>query len=199
MTWFINQEYTGIMSLPAEVKSPGPIKKRPRLSHRAQVIIALVIIGVAVVFAFFAPSEGDSNNITGDTIPSTLTVTNLVASMTVKRSFDYNHVYITIVNVLQANKFSDDRKRNGTYTIRVHLTAQTDKGQQSPVGIDYSGISRLRLADGRLIAPKLVDMSPNVLPNQTYTGFMDFPVDSEVNLPGLALQLGNSSPVPFSS
>jgi hypothetical protein len=187
------------MASQTEVQSPGPIKKRPRLSHRAKVIIALVIIGIAVVFAFFAPSEGDSNNITGDTIPATLTVTNLVGSITVNRGADYEYVRITVVSVLEASKFSDDHKRSGTYTIRIHLTAQTDKGQQSPVGIDYSSISRLQLADGQLIAPKLVSMSPNILPNQTYIGFMDFPVDSAVNLPGLALKLGSSSLVPFSS
>ncbi len=187
------------MSSPTEVQSPGPLKKRPRLSHRAKVIIALVIIGIAVVLAFFAPSEGDSNNITADTIPATLTVTNLVASMTVNRGADYNHVHITVANVLQASKFSDDRKRSGVYTIRVHLTAQTDKGQLSPVGIDYATIARLLLVDGQLIAPKFVNMSPNILPNQTYTGFIDFPVNSPVSLSNLTLRLGNSSSVSFSS
>jgi len=186
------------MSSPAEVQSPGPVKKRPRLSHRAKVIIALVIIGVAVVFAFFAPSEGDSNNITADTIPATPTVTNLLGSLNVNRGADYNHVYITVASALQASKFSDDRKRSGVYTIRVHLTAQTEKGQLSPVGIDYAAIARLQLANGQLIAPKLVNMSPNVLPNQIFTGFIDFPVDSPVNLSSLILDLSSSSSVSFS-
>ncbi|MGH2495457.1 MAG: hypothetical protein ACRDIV_12205 [Ktedonobacteraceae bacterium] len=187
------------MSSPAEVQSPGPIKKRPRVSHRAKVIIALVIIGIAVVFAFFAPPEGDSDNITGDTVPSTLTVTNLIGSMTVNRGADYNHIHITVASVQQASKFSDDHKHAGAYTIRVALSVQSDKGQQSPVGIDYAAVARLQLANGQRIAPKLVNMSPNVLPNQTYTGFIDFPVDSPVTLSGLTLQLGSSSPVPFSS
>ena len=187
------------MSSPTEVPAQGPVKKRPRLSHRTKIVLALVIIGIAVVLAFIAPSEGDSNNITGDAIPGTLTVTNLVGSITVNRGADYNHVHVTVGNVLQASKLSDDRKRSGVYTIRVHLTAQTDKGQQSPVGIDFSTIARLQLADGQLIAPKLVNMSPNVLPNQTYTGFIDFPVNSPVSLSNLTLQLGSSSPVPFSS
>src|SRR5713101_2771464 len=104
------------MSSPTEVPAPGPVKKRPRLSHRAKVILALVIIGIAVVLAFYLPSEGDSNNVTGDPVPATLTVTNLVASITVNRGADYNHVHVTVGNVLQANKFSDDRKRGGNYT-----------------------------------------------------------------------------------
>lgn len=188
------------MSSSTEIQSPGPVKKRPRLSHRTKVIIALVIIGMAVVFALlFAPPEGDSNNITADTIPATLTVTNLVGSITVNRGADYKHVYITIASVLQASKFSDDRKRTGAYTIRVHLTAQTDKGQQSPVGIDYAAITRLQLADGQLIEPKLVSMSPNVLPNQTFTGFIDFPVDAPVTLSSLTLHLGGNSSVLFSA
>jgi hypothetical protein len=187
------------MSSSTEVQSPGPLKKRPRLSHRAKIIIALVIIGVAVVLAFFAPSEGDSNNITGDTIPATLTVTNLVASMTVNRGADYNHVHVTVGNVLQASRFSDDRKRGGNYAIRVNLTVRDDSGQQAPVGIDFSAAARLQLADGQLIAPQLVNVSPNILPNQTYTGFIDFPVNSPVSLSNLTLRLGNSSSVPFSS
>lgn len=183
-----------------EVQSQVPPKKRPRLSHRAKVIIALVVIGIGVVFAlFFAPPEGDSNNITADNIPGTLTVTNLVGSISVNRGADYDHVHITVVGAQQASKFSDDRKRAGAYTIRVALSAQADRGQQSPIGLDYATIVRLRLANGQLIAPKLVNMSPNVLPGQTYTGFIDFPTDTQVNLSGLALQLGSSASVPFSS
>src|SRR5579863_2420693 len=188
------------MSSPAEVQSPGPVKKRPRMSHRAKVIIALVVIGIGVVFAiFFAPPEGDSENITGDTIPATLTFTNLVGSINVNRGADYDHVHMTVAGAQQASKFSDDRKPAGAYTIRVALSVQSDKGQQSPVGIDYSAIARLQLANGQLIAPKLVNMSPNVLPGQTYTGFMDFPVDAPVNLSSLALQLGSSASVLFAS
>lgn len=183
-----------------EVQSPVPPKKRPRLSHRAKVIIALVIIGIGVVVAlFFAPPEGDSNNITADTIPATLTVTNLIGSIQVNRGADYNHASITVVGAQQASKFSDDRKRSGTYTIRVSLSVKTDKGQQSPVGIDYASIARLQLASGQLIAPKLVNMTPSILPGQTYTGFIDFPTNTPVNLSSLALQLGNSASVSFSS
>lgn len=187
------------MSSSAEVQSPGPVKKRPRLSHRTKVIIALAIIGIAVVLAFFAPPEGDSSNITADTIPATLTVTNLVSSITVNRAADYNHVNITVATVQQASKFSDDHKRSGVYTVRVYLTAQTDKGQQSPVGIDYATIARLQPANGQLIAPKLVNMSPNILPNRTYTGFIDFPVAASVNLSSLVLHLGSNVSVTFSS
>lgn len=188
------------MSSPAEVQSPVSPKKRPRLSHRAKVIIALVVIGIAVVLAlFFAPPEGDSNNITADTIPATLTVTNLVSSLNVNRGADYTHVRITVVSVQQASKFSDDRKRSGAYTIRVALSVQAGRGQQSPVGIDYATIARLQLSNGQLIAPKLVNMSPNVLPGQTYTGFIDFPSNTPVNLSSLALQLGGNALVSFSS
>jgi hypothetical protein len=42
-------------------------------------------------------------------------------------------------------------------------------------------------------------MSPNVLPGQTYSGFIDFPTDAPVSLSGLALQLGSSASVSFSS
>lgn len=187
------------MSSPAEVQSPGPMKKRPRISHRTKVIIALVIIGIGVVLAFFAPPEGDSNNITADNIPGTLTVTNLVGTIKVNRGADYDHVRITVVDAQQAGSFSDDHKHSGTYTIRVHLTARADAGQQAPIGLDYAASARLLLASGQLIAPKLVNMSPSVLPGQTYTGFIDFPAGTKLNLSGLALQLGSSASVPFAS
>lgn len=185
------------MSSPTEVQSPGPVKKRPRLSHRAKIALALIIIGIAVVAAFFGPSENSSTNVTGDSLPATITVTNLVSTMAVNRGVDYNNARITVTNVLQASKFSDDRKPGGAYSIRVQLTARVNSGQQTPIGIDFSTITRLQLADGQRIAPKLVSISPNILPGRTIIGFMDFPVAAPIALAGLTLRLGSSSSVSF--
>ncbi|HEV2582459.1 MAG TPA: hypothetical protein VGT44_16500, partial [Ktedonobacteraceae bacterium] len=66
-------------------------KKRPRLSPRARVVIALAIIGLFVVLSFILPGKHeDASNVTGDTVPSTAAVTNFVSSLTVNRSVDFN-------------------------------------------------------------------------------------------------------------
>src|SRR5215469_957631 len=112
-------------------------KKRPRLSPRARVVIALTIIGLFVVLSFILPGgHEDASNVTGDTVPSTPVVTNFVSALTVNRSIDFNHVHFTVTSVTQAAAFSDDRKRVGKYTVRVELQASSVSGSQAPVGID---------------------------------------------------------------
>src|SRR6266571_2044646 len=90
--------------------------KRPLLSPRAKVILALAIISFFVVLAFFLPSEGDSNNVTGDS----------AITPTVNRSADFNSVHITVTHVQEATAFSNDRKHAGTYTVRVYIQALND-------------------------------------------------------------------------
>ncbi|HVB74600.1 MAG TPA: hypothetical protein VNE38_13680 [Ktedonobacteraceae bacterium] len=185
------------MSSHTEVPTPAPVKKRPRFSRRTKIIIALVIISIAVVLAFFAPPEGDSTNVTGDTLPVTITVTNPLGTLAVSRGVDYNDVHITAENVTQASKFSDDRRPGGSYTIRVQLLVLGKKGQKAAIGIDFASLMRLQLANGQTIAPKLVNMSPVILPNQAVSGYIDFPVAAPVPLTSLTLRVGNSLSIPF--
>lgn len=173
-------------------------KKRPRLSPRARVVIALAIIGLFVVLSFILPGKHeDASNVTGDTVPSTAAVTNFVSSLTVNRSVDFNHVHFTITSVTQAAAFSNDLRRGGKYTVRVELQASSENGNQAPVGIDYPALVRLLTPDGQAIAPKLVAIAPLVLPNQSQSGYIDFPVNTQVDLSSLMLRLGSGAMVVF--
>lgn len=173
-------------------------RKRPFLSRRARIILALAIIAIAVVVSFFLPPERDAANVTGDALPITVTITNPVGNINVNRGVDFNQVHFTVTNVIQAKAFSDDRRSVGVYTIRVELVAQSKQELQGPVGIDFPSLARLQLADGQLISPKLVNMSPVFLPKQSVHGYIDFPVASPVNLASLTLRLGSVTTLSFS-
>ena len=171
-------------------------KKRPFLSRRAKVVAALAVISFFVVLAFFLPSEGDSNNVTGDTaITPTVSITHLVATLTVNRSAIMNSVHITIQQVQEATAFSNDRKHVGTYTVRVYIQALNDG--QDPVGIDYPAQIRLLLPGGQAVTPKYIAVAPVMLPNQKQEGFFDFPVSSQIDLSSLTLRLDSNTMVAF--
>lgn len=166
--------------------------KFSNLSKRTKVIIALVIIALGVVGAFFAPPEGDANNITGDQITTpTLTITHLVDTLAVNRKTTFNGIELTVTKAMEATKFSDDRKRASNYTVRVLL--EEHNPQQTVIGVDYPSLIRLQLSDGSRVAPKYVALKPAVLPKSTQSGFIDFPLDSQVPLSSLTLVLGNET------
>src|SRR5579859_2420762 len=112
-------------------------KKRFRLSRRARIVVALAIIAFFVVLAFFLPHERDSTIVVGDTVGPTVTATNLVGTLTVNRSVDFNKVHFTVTKVSQATAFSDDHKLQGIFTIRVEMQVSSEVGNQAPIGIDY--------------------------------------------------------------
>ncbi|MFL5624622.1 MAG: hypothetical protein ACJ788_03400 [Ktedonobacteraceae bacterium] len=168
-------------------------------SSRARVTLVLVIIGIAAVASFFLPKEPDPNiGLTKDTVVPTVGVTNPVATLTVNRSSDFRDVHLTVTHVEEAGAFSDDRKRMGTYTIRVHVHVQAGDNVRAPLGIDYSSLVHLVLPDGRQVSPKLINLPPVVFPKQANDGFFDFPVTSRTPLEPLTLNMGDGTMVAFS-
>ena len=165
---------------------------------RVRVAIALAVIAILAVLSFFAPPEKDASNVTGDTLPETVTVTHPVSALSVNRGLDYNTVHITITQVAEAASFSDDSKRGGVFTVRVEMQAQNMAKTQVPVGIDYASLARLVLDNGQVIAPKLVSIAPVILPNTPQSGYIDFPVSSQVDLSTLAFRMGSGGMVVFS-
>jgi hypothetical protein len=177
--------------------SQPPNKKRPRLSPRARVVLALAIIAFFVVLSFFLPHEQDSSTLVGDATAPSVTVTNLVSTLTVNRSVDFNNVHLTVTKVSQAAAFSDDPKHAGVFTVRVEMQAKSESGNQSPIGMNYPSLVRLLLPDGQAIAPKLISLAPVVLPTQVQSGYVDFPVNAQVDLSSLMLRLGSEKIIAF--
>src|SRR5436190_21281847 len=154
-------------------------KKRINLSPRARVILPLAVVALLVVIVFvFFPRERDSTIVIGDTVGPTVTAKNLVSTLTVNHSFDYNDVRYTVARVSLASAFSDDHKPAGVYTVRVEMQAHSDSSLQNPIGVDYPSLVRLVLPDGQAISPKLVSLAPLILPGGSHRGFFDFPVNT---------------------
>jgi hypothetical protein len=172
-------------------------EKRPLLSRKARIIVALAIIAFFVVLSFFLPKEQDTSTIVGDTTRPAVTVTGAVSTLAVNRGADYNQIHFTVTRVTQATAFSDDLKRKGKYTIRVEMQAQVDKGNQAPIGINYPSVVRLVLPGGQEVVPKLIALAPAVLPGQVQDGYIDFPIDTRVDLSSLTLRLGSGTMLAF--
>jgi len=179
--------------------SQAPAKKRPLLSYRLRVILFLIGITVLVVLTvLYAPRERDASNVTGDAIPITVTVTNPLGSLTVNRGVDFQNAHITVTQVVQASSFSDDTKRGGNYVVRVELMAQNKSNPQIPLHVDYPSQVRLQLANGQVVSPWLIAISPSILPNSTVSGYIDFNVPAPQQLSGMSLVLGSNTQVAFS-
>src|SRR5690349_11565149 len=98
------------------------IEKKPRFrSVRIGTLIAIAVIMLAVIMVlFYAPPEGETNNVRGDAeVTPTVGVTNLMETIDINHTFQYQAVEITVSQAMIATKFSDDKNRAGKYTVRV--------------------------------------------------------------------------------
>ncbi|GAC1653446.1 MAG: hypothetical protein NVS4B12_25180 [Ktedonobacteraceae bacterium] len=183
-----------------EVQTTPGVKKRgwfSRLSPRTRALLAIIVIAVAVVLAFRGPSEGESDNVTGDPafIP-TVGITNMVDSLSVNKRVDVKGLQLVVTQATEATKFSDDRKRAGTYTVRVQMHTKNTSSQ--PIGIQFDSYIRLVLANGQVVAPKYISLLPVTLPSSSREGFVDFPLASQVPLSSLTLRFGNDATMTLS-
>jgi hypothetical protein len=170
----------------------------PRLSARTKTLLAIAIIIIVTVLAvLYAPPEGESNNTTGD-LPytPTVSVTNMISSLTVNRQATLQSMQLTVTQVTEASGFSDDRRRGGTYVIRVDVLAKNE--QNAVVGVNYESLVRLQLPDGTLVAPKFISLHPVALPKSVQSGVFDFPISNPVPLSSLTIHFGTESTVAFS-
>ncbi len=172
-------------------------KKRRFRSVRIGTLIAIAVIMLAVIMVlFYAPPEGDTNNVRGDfEMTPTLGITNLMEKVDINHTFQYKDIDITVSQAMIATKFSDDKNRAGKYTVRVMVKTQY-KGQEI-LGVDYASLAHLVLPDGKVIGVKRVSVNPVEMPNQPQTGYFDFPVDTQVSLSTLSLRFDTSTTVPF--
>ena len=167
-------------------------------SRRVRVTLALLAIAIAVVLSFFAPKEPDPNiGLTTDPVTPTVGITNPAGTLAVNRRVDFKGIHLTVTKVEEAGAFSDDPKRAGIYTVRVQVHVQASDAVQSPLGIDYASLVHLRLPNGQMISPKLINLQPVVFPKQVNDGYFDFPVTTRVALSSLMLRLGSDTSVAF--
>ena len=180
-----------------EMLATPPVKKRGwfgRLSPRMRTLLAIAVIAVAVVLAFRGPKEGESDNASGDpAFVPTVGITNLVDSLVVNKNVDVKGLHLTVSQVTEAATFSDDRKRAGTYTVRVMMHTKNTSSQ--PAGVQFNSYLRLVLANGQVIPPKYISLLPLTLPNSTRDGYADFPVASKVPLSSLTLRFGSDATI----
>jgi hypothetical protein len=172
--------------------------RKPFQTHRGRVTIALIVIGIAVVLAFLSPDKEQDPNIFGDepTTP-TVAVAQSVGSIQVNKSITYNNVQMMVTQVQEAHAFSDDQKSAGTYTVRVNVHFVADSNVKSSVGIAYASVVRLMLSNGQEIAPKLINASTVIFPQQPTDGYFDFPVSNQEPLSSLTLKVGSNTSVAF--
>ncbi len=174
--------------------------KRLLRSSKVRVTLALTIIAIAVVIAFFLPDKEQDPNIgiVNNPVTPTVGLANPVGSLVVNRSVDYRNLHITVTQVQEAGAFSDDPKPQGTYTVRVSVLVQPDASIKSPTGYKFASLAHLVLSNGEAISPKLVDLSPVVFPGQSQDGYFDFPVNTQVPLSSLSLSFEGGTTIAFS-
>jgi len=158
---------------------------------------AAIILLITILAVLYAPPEGEANNVSGDLPPGTPTVvvTNQLDSIAINRAIEFRGVNIAIKEAKLATKFSDDRKRDGKYTLRVEVDA-INKGN-SVVGVDYASLVYLVMPDGKKVPTKLISIQADALPGQLQSGFFDFPLSAPVSLSDLQIIFEGGPVVPL--
>ncbi len=168
-------------------------KRRINLSPTMRTLLGLLIIALIVVLGVtYGPHYDDNNTTSGDSVPLTVTVNASLGVLTLNKALVYQGVTITLQNVEEAKFFSDDNKssyHHVKYIVRVRLHIQAPKTQNGAIGIAYSKLVHLVDADGSSFNPGLAQISPDVLPGQDETGFLDFWINTPLKLSSLTFTL----------
>jgi hypothetical protein len=165
---------------------------RVRIALGAAIVLLITILAV-----LYAPPEGESNNASGD-LPlgtPTIVVTNQLDSVTINREIAFQGVHLSLKNATLAKKFSDDRKRNGNYTLRIEANAINKSN--SVIGIDYASLVYLVMPDGKKVLTKLISIKADALPGQEQSGFFDFPLPTPVSVADLKVIFDGGPVVPL--
>ena len=167
------------------------------LSPLQRTSLGIITIAIVIVLGvIYGPHYDVDNTTTGDSPPPTVIVTGLANTLNVNRSVVYQGVTVTVTRVAQAQSFSDDGKSqygHTKYVLRVYLHVQAPKSQRSALGLDYTGLSHLVLSNGTQMNSSLAQISPDILPGQNEDGFLDFWVNTPLNLSQLAFTLNGNT------
>jgi hypothetical protein len=181
---------------PALPDTQPPRRRRFYLTPKQRTWLALIVIAIMVVGAFYAPSEGDSDNVMGDPayVP-TVVATDLIASTPLNHQLTYHGLQYTIIDAKIARKFSDDRKATGNYALRVDVFVKNVS--QSVIGVNYADQVRLLDGHGNAIMTEFISIKPTSVPGSTQTGSFDFPLAQPAPLSSFSLQLDNGVVIPL--
>ena len=172
-----------------------------RLSPRTRTILGVIIILVITILAVkYTPPQGEANNVTGDLPEKPIVTTiNELSALSIQQAVDLGGIHVSIKRAVLASKFSDDRKRIGTYTLRVLVDTQNTT--QNVLGYPFDANVRLILPGGQIVATKLISLTASSLPQQAQSGYFDFPLQQQVELEQLKLQFAgdnnNTIVIPF--
>lgn len=184
---------------PTQPETPTPRRKGIHLTHKQRTWLAIIVIAIMVVCAFYAPPEGDSDNVMGDlaTAP-TVVATNLIETAQINHHLTYHGLQYTIIDAKLAQKFSDDRqasKATSNYTLRVDVFVKNVS--QNVLGVDYASQVRLLDAHGGVIPTRYISIKATSVPNSTQTGYFDFVLSQPAPLSSFSLQLDNGVVIPL--
>ncbi len=172
-------------------------KKRFHLTHKQKVWLAIAIIAIATVLTYFyAPPEGDSDNVTGDpaSIPTTV-VTDQVTSQSLHHQVAFHGLQITVTGATIAQKFSDDMQPGGNYTLRINVSVDNTSSQA--VGYPYAQTVRLVSSNGTSVRSKYISVKPDAMSGSTQTGWIDFPLQQPAPLSTFTLMLDSHTAIPL--
>ena len=180
----------------AQPETPTPRRKGIHLTHKQRTWLAIIVIAIMVVCAFYAPPEGDSDNVMGDlaTAP-TVVATDLIETTQINHHLTYHGLQYTIIDAKLAKKFSDDRQATGNYTLRVDVFVKNVS--QNVLGVNYASQVYLLDAQGRAIPTRYIAIKATSVPGSTQTGYFAFGLSQPPPPSSFSLQLDNGVVIPL--
>lgn len=166
--------------LPQSTPHKQPVGRNGRVG--CVLVLALLLLALGTGVYFGAPLLGLHISFFGGTAQQPITTTTLNTAIT------YAGLDITVLNVQQAEGFSDDTSTSGSGVVRVHVRAQNNT--QGPMNLMYTMIARLVLPGGRTLSPSYVNANVGILPGGVRNSILDFAVPTATHVQQLALRLG---------
>jgi hypothetical protein len=157
-------------------------------------LLTFGFLGLVMLYSHL-PRASVSTNTSSDLVTPTVGATNLVSTLNINHTATVSGLEITVQQARQATSFSDLRKHDSPYIVRVYV--QVKNNGQTAVGIPFASQVKLLLPDGETVKPQLVTVAPTTMPDTTETGYLDFPVQNTVSLSQLALWFDNNTTVSF--
>ncbi|MDQ2716566.1 MAG: zinc-ribbon domain-containing protein [Chloroflexota bacterium] len=166
------------------------------------VILLIVLVCGAGSFVLYRVVTSNNTTLPGTTTsqngnsPSNANVTPTpapVITTPIGSTITYKSVDITIISVQQSTSFVDDTDTsNSPYVVRLQLKEHNTSAANVFMG--YSQAARLLLPDGTTVTPANTSSDLNSVPQATdHTGWLDFPLATNVKPEQLSLQIGTNT------